>query len=183
MLMAFDIANTTGWCAGDGSEVPASGVVTLPTPSDKDELGPVFDYWDKWLGQHLDEWKPERVIYEAPTLPRPTVNPVTGKAVQTTTLATTRRLYSMQAFLEVQCIRRGIPCFEAYLQTVKKELTGNGRADKADMVAMAKRCGLNPKSHDEADAFAVWLVAVRYYAKQHQEFWDKRIYSGRGFLT
>ena len=182
MLLAFDIANTTGWCAGDGSELPASGVVTLPTPEDKDDLGPVFDFWDRWLGKHLDEWEPTRVLYEAPTLPRPTIDPRTGKAVQRTTTATTRRLYSMQSFLEVQCLRRRIPCFECPIQSIKKELTGNGRAQKDDMVLMAKRCGLNPKTHDEADAFAVWLMGVRYYAKEHQQMWDKRIYSGKGFL-
>ena len=59
---------------------------------------------------------------------------------------------------------------------------GSGKAAKPDMMAAAKKCGLNPPTHDAADAFGVWVLMMRAYARQYQHQWDQRLYGGRGLL-
>ena len=66
-----------------------------------------------------------------------------------------------------------------YFSTIKKGLGGFGGADKDDMMAAAKRAGMHPKVHDEADAFGMWIVVMRTYAKQYQHIWDQRLYGNR----
>lgn len=180
MILAYDIATTTGWCAGGGAETPAVGHVRLPSGKGKDDLATPFDFWDRWLARHIEEWKPDLVVFEAPLLPRPSVDPNTGKVAQNTTMATVKRLSALQVFVELHCHRRNIPCYEVAGPTIKKRLAGSGKATKLDMVSVAKRAQVPVSTHDEADAFGVWLVAVQYYAKQHQMKWDRALYSTRG---
>lgn len=49
----------------------------------------------------------------------------------------------------------GIPYEGVPVGTIKKALTGSGRAKKQDIVAAVKRLGFKPATHDEADALAV----------------------------
>ncbi len=52
--------------------------------------------------------------------------------------------------------RAGLPVFEYAPAEVKRSFTGNGRAEKAQMVRMARTLfGLTPRLADEADALAV----------------------------
>lgn len=55
---------------------------------------------------------------------------------------------------------RDIRCFEVNVATAKKVLTGNGRAEKADMVIEATRRGFDVTDDHQADACAVGLVAL-----------------------
>lgn len=182
MILAFDVATCTGWCAGEGSELPVIGHVNMPAGENKDDIAFPLDFWDRTITRLLDEWDPGRVIFEAPVLPPPYLCPKTNKVKMRTNIYTARKLYSMASMLEVACLRREIPCVECDNQHVKKLLGGHGRAPKVDMVHVAKKCGLAPKVHDEADAFGVWLLGIHYYAKEHQPYWDKRLYSGIGLL-
>ncbi|AGH31339.1 hypothetical protein TVVG_00045 [Tetraselmis viridis virus SI1] len=181
VILTFDLATTSGWCCGDGASSPDLGHVTMPsTPTKKgyQELGAFMDFWDAWVTKHLDRLQPTVVGFEAPLVPQPKYNPVTRKVTQSTSMQTMRKLYALPSILEMHCHRRGIECSEVNLKSVKARLAGKGNADKADMVAMARRCGMRPKTHDEADAFGIWLYALRYYAPQHQQAWDKKLYSG-----
>lgn len=167
MILAFDCATCTGWCAGDGSTVPVVGNVTMPKGG---EPGPFLDFWDRWLQRHLDEIKPTVVVFEAPILPRET------------TVATVRKLVGLADFLEVACFRRKIDCQETTTSHVKKVLTGNGKAEKPDMLRVARKCGVEAKTYDEADAFGVWIAAVHHHARQYQPSWDAKLYAGRGLV-
>jgi Holliday junction resolvasome RuvABC endonuclease subunit len=82
----------------------------------------------------------------------------------------------------MECYDRALVCVEWPITQVKAELTGNGKADKKDMVRVAKKVGLRPMVHDEADAFAVWLLMSRSYTPQFQPGWDKLIYGARNSL-
>jgi len=55
---------------------------------------------------------------------------------------------------EVQAFaaEHGIEVMPVHTATLKKFATGNGRANKADMVKAAKANGWNPVDHNEADA-------------------------------
>lgn len=199
MILALDLATSTGWCAGAGDASPAYGSVTMPDT--KEEVGPFLDFFDRWLHRKITEVLEEAgvvtavgdygtyptdakvyLIFEAPVLPRARLDN-RGHLVQApTTIATTRKLQGLAGVTEMVGVRRHLEVREVHLQTVKKELSGSGRGEKPDMIRAAKRCGLNPKNSDEADAFGVWLVGVRHYAKQFQHTWDQRLWGGRGAM-
>ncbi len=177
MLFALDLATSTGWCAGSGEKSPELGSVRMPDT--KEEVGPFLDFYEKWLNMQLAEYEPTMVLFEAPLLPKAKIDN-TGHLVQApTTIATTRKLQGLAGITEMVCYRRKIEVREVFLQTVKKALAGDGRADKVDMMSACRRCGLAPKTFDEADAFGVWIVGVRHYAKPFQQLWDQRLYGAR----
>lgn len=177
MLLALDLATKTGWCAGSGEQSPELGHVTMPDTGE--EVGPFLDFYMQWLELQLREYQPSMVIFEAPLLPKASIDDRGHLKQAPTTIATTRKLQGLAGVTEMVCFRAKLEVREVYLQTVKKELGGHGHATKVDMMAAAKRCGLEPRTYDEADAFGVWLVAVRHYAKQFQHVWDQRLYGGR----
>jgi Holliday junction resolvasome RuvABC endonuclease subunit len=167
MILAFDCATQTGWCAGDGSDLPILGTVKMPEGAETEEF---LDFWDRWLTRQLNEIQPTRVIFEAPILQG------------ISNMNTTEKLTGLSNFLGVQCYRRKIPVEKAMPTQVKKYLTGDGKAQKPDMIAVARRCGVSPKNYDEADAFGAWLLAIAYHAKEHQPRWDRAIF-GKGPLA
>lgn len=133
--------------------------------------------------------EPLIVVYEAPILPQPKAwiefhggRPV-AKCKMETNITTTRKLQSLAGVLELMCADLEVPCFETHLGTMKKELTGRGDAEKGAMLLMARKAGLQlsdgPEAFDEADAFAAFLVAIRYQRKQYLPFWDQKLW-GRG---
>lgn len=174
MLLALDLATNTGWCAGDGSSDPELGTVRMPSTGE--EIGPFGDFFERWLNIKLDELQPSMVMFEAPLLPGAKIGDDGHLVKAPTSIATTRKLQGLAWSVEVQCHRRRLEVREVYGATVKKELSGSGRGQKPDMMAAARRCGLAPKSFDEADAFGVWLVGVRYYASKFRQRWDQRLY-------
>lgn len=200
MMLALDLATTTGWCAGAGDELPSAGIVRIPSTGQ--ELGPYFDFFFRWLHAKITELQEEAgvetrpgtfgpvtvnkeefiVVFEAPILPESRFDSATNRWVKQTNIHTTRRLQGLAGFVEAICSQRNCLCEEVMLSTVKKALGGNGRADKADMVSAARRCGLPVETHDAADAFGVWIVMVRTYAKQHQQIWDQKLYGPRAML-
>ena len=206
MILALDMATVTGWCAGAGGEPPALGHIRMPDT--KEEVGPFLDFFYRWLhlkvtdlqselgpavemdptpyGAKLRNPKDLIMVFEAPVLPRAKIDPDPtkhGRLIQApVSVATTRKLQGLAGVAEMVAFQRGLLCEEVYAATVKKHLGGSGRADKPDMMAAAERCGLKPKRHDEADAFGVWICAVRAYAREHQQFWDQRLYGPRSML-
>jgi hypothetical protein len=195
-LLALDLATSTGWCSGSGEKSPELGSFNMPSTGE--EVGPFLDFFYRWLNAKLTELledlelatvpgpfgpKPANaadlmVIMEAPLLPRAKIDETGTLRQAPTSIATTRKLQGLAGVCEMVCYQRGVDIREVNLQTVKKELGGGG-GGKPDMMAAAKRCGLNPKVFDEADAFGVWIVGVRHYARQFQQIWDQRLYGGR----
>lgn len=178
MILGLDIATTTGWCMGDGSDLPVLGSITMPSTGE--EIGPFLEFYERWLVAKVDVLKAAAegnktkpiVIFEAPFLPPPRMDPRTKKWSQPTSITTTRKLQSLSGLTEMAAYKAKVPIFEEHLQTVKLGLAGHGKADKLAMMAAAKRHGVDPKNFDEADAFGVWLVGgVRHYAKKHAARW------------
>jgi Holliday junction resolvasome RuvABC endonuclease subunit len=56
--------------------------------------------------------------------------------------------------------------------TIKKEIAGNGRADKDQMVETARRYGWTVTDDNQADALCLWLYAVRVYAPRDAHRFD-----------
>ena len=160
MLLALDLATCTGFCSGviDTGEVPTLGHVRLPSTGA--DVGRFLCAWQDWLEPKVREVEPALIVFEAPIL--------AGQ----TQIATTRKLQGMAGVTEMVGHRRGIEVAEVATSQVKKALTGHGRAEKADMMAAARHYGFNPQTSDEADAFGIWLCALRLRAPAHAGLWD-----------
>lgn len=201
MILTLDLATTTGFCFGAGDQTPALGHVRMPDT--KEDVGTFLDFYFRWLhakitdlqaeanvacyptpyGAKLEDPKSLICVFEAPIEMRARIDPdptKKGRIIQApTSAATSRKLKGLAGVTEMVCIQRGVLCEEVNLMTVKKALGGFGEAGKDDMMAAAERCGLKPKVHDEADAFGIWIVSMRAYARQYQHLWDQRLYGRR----
>lgn len=174
MIVGFDISTkSTGYCAGTGACSPETDAWKYEQV--EDDLGLLLWLFDHDLTKLFDRVSPTHVLVEAPIM------------MTRDKLLTVRKLYSMSAYLELFCRRRGVVCREETVFALKKRLTGSVKADKTEMVRMAKqklRIAL-PKGageRDAADAVAAWLIGLDYYAPQHQPSWDKLLYGARGSM-
>ena len=170
MILALDLATLTGFCHGPGDtgEVPTIGSFRLPK-TDAD-LGRFLRAYRDWLTELVSEVEPELVVYESPVLHN------------VTSLITVRKLNGLCGMTEVvigdlnAAYRKAgaaeIEVAEVSPTSVKKALTGNGRAEKPDMIRAAELYGLNPACSDEADAFGVWLLTVRTRFPKTAGHWD-----------
>ena len=160
MFAALDLATQTGFCFGaaDTGEGPTLGHIRMPSTGS--DVGRFLCAWEDWLSGWIGEVEPTLVIFEAPILP--------GQ----TQIATTRKLQGMAGVTEMVCHRRGIEVAELATSQVKKALTGSGRAEKADMMQACRVYGFDPKTSDEADAFGIWLCALRLRHPVHAGRWD-----------
>jgi Holliday junction resolvasome RuvABC endonuclease subunit len=178
VILSLDLATQTGWCAGSGEELPELGSVKIPDTGE--DYGAWALFFEKWLLLLLEEQQPSVVTFESAILPKDRFNPETKRMESTTHPVTVKKLNWLSVHVEHACAKLGLECAQTPNSTVKKALTGNGRAQKPDMMAAAKRCGLTPKNFDEADAFGVWIVSVRAYARQYQHRWDTLLARDRG---
>ncbi|MDR0580680.1 MAG: crossover junction endodeoxyribonuclease RuvC [Holosporaceae bacterium] len=63
--------------------------------------------------------------------------------------------------LATVCEEHGIKCVGLSVGTIKKFMTGKGNATKGEMIAAARLLGFDPQTHDEADALAILLLALK----------------------
>ncbi len=62
------------------------------------------------------------------------------------------------------CYEYDIPCMGINVSTIKKEVTGSGKATKElVMKAVKEQTGITPRCHNEADAIAVALSARKRF--------------------
>lgn len=64
--------------------------------------------------------------------------------------------------LATVCLELNLKCVGFSVQMIKKFMTGKGNATKEEMISAAKSRGFNPKTHDEADAVAIMLLALSF---------------------
>jgi hypothetical protein len=167
MILALDLATNTGACWGRGDDLPCLGSERMPSTGE--EVGPFLCAFQDWLAMLLDGVCPSRIVFEAPVLPRPKINKFSKKLEGGVSLITTRKLQGLAGVLEMVAHREGLACHEVQPAEAKQALTGKGNAKKHEMVAACRGYGLEPKTYivdglpasDEADAFGVWLHAIR----------------------
>lgn len=187
IILGLDLATATGYCYGRPNETPVAGTVRAPsTGNDLGAFGAFYwKFFSQTIGRLVGELDPDEhllVNYEAPILPEKRWDPERKKMTGGTTVETTRKLQSLGVLLETVCEMHAGPIevCECYISSMKKELTGKGRADKGMMVLAAQRAGIQLPSGDEAfdaaDAFAAWRLAVRHKAPEFSPAWDRRVY-------
>lgn len=178
MVLGLDTGVTvTGWCAGSGDTVPECGVFTFGG----------MDQPDGVLGQKviagmrilMDRFKPALVVRERSIL-------VVGRGGRTDNPAFLRKRYGMDFLIDTFCEMRGVPCEDRSLQAIKREVTGNPKAEKGALVEVARKCGLElppgPAAKDASDAWGAWLLGLRVQSPALSRDWDRRIWSPRGAM-
>lgn len=190
--LALDLGTVTGWCYGAGADTPALG--TIKMPSTDEEVGPFLDVFYRWLHAKVTEIQtdyelptkagsfgevcvdPQALVacMEAPFLPPDRWDHAKKKLVRQTTITTTRKLQGLAGIVEMVCLQRGVPISEVSGPTVKKAM-GSGSNEKPDMVASARRAGLNVTDHNAADAFGVWVCMLSHYDRESFVVWDQKI--------
>ncbi len=172
-VLALDLASCTGWAVGAGDKLPDVGVVNMPSTGE--EVGPFLDFFCKWLTLKIQEDQPTIIMIEAPMMPRARI--LNGKLVQpATTMATTRKLQGLAGCAEMVAFQQKVEIRETHASSAKKNMTGDGHAEKSDMVRVAARLGYTrPLLFDEADALGVWFQGVRYYQQAFWPMWVERL--------
>lgn len=151
IILAIDTGSTSGaaWDGADG--IPRFSTWHGNRWSAPGEFGPRLVKFEEWLLDLIAVVSPDRIVLEAPLVAR-------GSNI-VTNADTVRLLYSLAGLVEKCAAQRGIECFEVNVMTVKKQFTGNGRAQKADVMFRARQLGWGLPNEHEADACAVWFYA------------------------
>lgn len=68
--------------------------------------------------------------------------------------------FGLVGVLTEWCEMYGIPYASINPKTLKKYITGSGKAEKSEIMNRLKRNGFNPENHNEADALAVLAWAL-----------------------
>lgn len=189
--LGLDLASRlTGWCVGDGAEAPVCGAWAFPPVRGDDgsyDYGLLLATLDDYLTACHARFAFSTVAYEAPILVfRRRGQADDGSAGYNDNLTKLRLLYPLGAYVEFWCLRHGVECFEVTVQAIKKELGGHRHAEKADLVYVAQKCGLQlptgPAAQDAADAFGAWLLLLRSINPARSADWDRRLYSSKGSM-
>jgi len=180
MFLALDLATQTGICFGaaDTGEIPTLEHFRLPSTGD--DVGRFLAAFEDHILSLFDRVEPTLVVFEAPVLPRAKYNPGTKKVEGGVSILTTRKLQGLAGELERIAFRQGLECAEVQPASAKQALTGKGNAKKPDMVRACRAFGLDPHTYthqgeaasDEADAFGIWLCALRLRHPTHAGRWD-----------
>jgi len=149
-FLALDCATRTGWAFG-APGVLRSGCEVFPLRKGADPVLRVHEF-RVWLDQQLDEFRPHVVVYELPVPSH-------------TSLAQRDLSVGFVTELRIAAALHGIPYQGLAGATLKKRATGSGRADKALMIAAARRdfpqLGATLTDDNEADALLLlaWAQA------------------------
>ena len=152
-LLSLDCSTSVGWSFWTSADaMPRCGTWKAPKSWSIEDYGKRFQHFHDWLCDMLTTMQPEMLAFEGPVIPR------AGMRDLKTSEHIMRTLIGLVSVAELVANLRGIRCFEVHVSTAKSVLTGNGRADKTDMIAEAVKRGWPVGDDHQADACAVALV-------------------------
>lgn len=146
-ILAIDPGTNLGWALGDGTKLVGFGTQKFEK---KDRPGERFMDFNLWL--HDTARGVDKIVYEKPL----------GRWAKSQ--AQVQLSVGMETRLQEYAFAENIELKSVPIMTLKKATTGNGRAEKEDMVAAVNRIfglTLTKKEHDAADA-----LALLHYARQ-----------------
>jgi Holliday junction resolvasome RuvABC endonuclease subunit len=155
-LLALDLSTHVGWAFfAHRKAKPLLDTWNAPARSNsaRDDFGPMFIEYEKWLAHMLAYHRPHVLAFEAPILPRTRVFQK-QRAI--------RMSYGFAALTEKVARLEHLRCVECHPSTVKVALAGNGKAKKPAMIAAAVRRDFIVATEHEADACGVALVAFEH---------------------
>lgn len=164
--LALDLSSNTGWALSTPDQKPVPSLLEMqaggkpPRPDSGVKVlggtgasqGQRFAALRSWLADFCIVQRPRFIVYEA-ALPA-------HKGAKAARLA-----LGLAATVECLAYERGIACYEANNATIKKHATGNGHADKQDMINKALSLGWDVIDDNHADA--LWLLD--YFIATHIE--------------
>lgn len=144
----LDLSTHTGWaCDGislPGIVSPLTGAVTLPEPV-HGRFGSMLTVFADWLAEKVIRVGAKEIGYEGQF--------TTGRNAD-------HALLSLGAVVQLVAFRLDLPTPQViYPNSIKARFAGDGRADKAAIIANCQRLGWNignPPCDDRADAAAGW---------------------------
>jgi Holliday junction resolvasome RuvABC endonuclease subunit len=157
-LLALDLSTHVGWAFfAHRKAAPLLDTWHAPERSKlaRDDFGPMFVAFEKWLAQMLVDHSPDVVAFEAPILP----------SLRTFQKQRAIRMSYGFAALTEKVVRECVlttRCVECHPSTVKVALAGNGKATKRQMTSAAVRRDFIVATEHEADACGVALVAFEH---------------------
>lgn len=86
-----------------------------------------------------------------------------------TSIENARMAFGFEGNLLSWCRLNEIPVTGIANGTIKKWATGNGHADKAQMIAAVKQFGFEPQDHNSADALALLALAMERLAGEPRD--------------
>lgn len=146
-ILALDLGTKTGWAVATRDGRRLCGTESF-APRASWTPGQRWLRFRAWLCEQLQRWDVHALAYE--------------RVVFGHSSSASSDVYGgFKALVEMTVEGRNIDLLTVAVPTVKKHWTGSGRADKATMLAEAKRRGFRPDSDNAADALAVldWAVA------------------------
>lgn len=146
-ILALDLGTKTGWAVATRDGLQFCGTESF-TPRARWTPGQRWLRFRAWLVDLLHKHDIHALAYE--------------RVVFGHSSAASSDVYgAFKCLVELTVEGRNIELLTVAVPTVKKHWTGSGRADKAAMVAEAKRRGFRPDSDNAADALAVldWAIA------------------------
>lgn len=153
IVAGLDLATCSGCAILDGSRVLHVEAYRASGTND----GEIFFTFRKWLRKTLIQYSVQSVAVEQP-LRTPSIDK-DGELSIKSQMSTYLRLYGLRAHAVETCARLGIDCREVNQASWRKAFTGNGRASKDDVLALAQKIVPGLKSTDASDAIGVawWL--------------------------
>lgn len=140
-IAGLDMATSTGWSL---LRSPGAGI----------EFGhkPFHGGNDGVVGQNLHDWLEAFAAIN---------NPATVYAEDVFLRGhSTIRLCGFRMLLNMTAARHGFLVRFVEPRRLKKHFTGNGNADKNQMIARCRELGLHPENDDEADAIALLMFGL-----------------------
>ncbi len=148
MILALDLATTTGWAIGRPGEAPQSGVIRFGRATHAQIAAEAI----AWLIEFLTEMKPDSIVYEQPLPPNFTAGHTTLNTA-TVTMGLPFLLcgisYKLRIF-DVQPVR---------VSDIRTFFVGSNLKSEPGKRLTFERCqqmGFNPKDDNESDALALW---------------------------
>lgn len=153
IVAGLDLATCSGCAVLDGARVLHVEAYRASGAND----GEIFFTFRKWLRKTLIQYRVQSVAVEQP-LRTPSIDK-DGELSIKSQMSTYLRLYGLRAHAVETCARLGIDCREVNQASWRKAFTGNGRASKEDVLALAQKIVPGLKSTDVSDAIGVawWL--------------------------
>ena len=161
MILALDVATTTGYALGEAGSKPSYG--HFRSGKRAGPPGEVTALFRDWLDALCKTHQPQWLVFESPYIPRP-APPFARRAAPPIDINVLRRLITLCGIAEEVAWRHKIACREQASNIICKQFTGRGswgsRAEKK--LATQKMCaiyGWHGVTEDEADALALWTYA------------------------
>lgn len=170
MILALDLSGSIGWTLGPVGQRIAGGTLRISeTISFSIEPGRFFNAYGDWLcdvlsGDDRDTkgLVPTNVVMEAPL-------DLKVMAHKFTPTRDARQQYGLAGLTEYLCDRHRVPCQEAKVTEVRKEILGKSKFDKknGEIIRALNAMGFaDISTHDEADSLVVWLYACEILGKR-----------------